>query len=69
MPITRRQFVKHSSAAVSLPRVVPSAVFGAHDKLRVAVVGLGGRGAQTGEVKGLASARQKRFLFLFRFER
>ena len=50
MRITRRQFVKRSSsaaAAMSLPMVVPSTVFGANDKIRVAVVGLGGRGAGT----------------------
>ena len=48
MQITRRQFAKRSSAAaaaISCPIVVPSTAFGASDKIRVAVVGCGGRGA------------------------
>lgn len=50
MPITRRQFVKRSSAAaaaIGFPMLVPSTVFGANDKIRVAVIGLGGRGAKS----------------------
>lgn len=45
--MTRRQFVKRSvaAAAMGFPMVVPSTVFGANDKIRVAVIGLGGRGA------------------------
>jgi len=48
--MTRRQFVKCSSAAAAamgFPMVVPSTVFGANDKIQVAVIGLGGRGAQS----------------------
>lgn len=48
--MTRRQFVRRSSAitaAIGLPVVVPSTSLGANDKIRVAVIGLGGRGAGT----------------------
>jgi len=50
MGITRRQFVKRSSAAaaaVSLPMFVPSSAFGANDKIRVGIIGLGGRGSHS----------------------
>ena len=48
MSLTRRQFVKRSAAAtasIGLPMVAASSVLGAGDEIRVAVVGLGGRGA------------------------
>jgi hypothetical protein len=50
MSITRRQFVRRSSvaaAAVGLPMFVPSAAWGANDKITVAVIGLGGRGSHS----------------------
>ena len=50
MSITRRQFVKRSSAAaaaVSLPMFVPSAAFGANDKISIGIIGLGGRGSHS----------------------
>ena len=52
MSITRRQFVRSSSTAAaamsfSLPMVAASSVLGANDRIRVGVVGLGGRGAQS----------------------
>ncbi len=53
--MTRRHFVKRSSAAaaaISLPMAIPSTVFGANDRIRAAVIGLGGRGSHT-HVRGL----------------
>ncbi|MBC8373333.1 MAG: Gfo/Idh/MocA family oxidoreductase [Planctomycetes bacterium] len=51
MSITRRQFVKRSSAvaavAVGLPMFVPSRAFGAGDTIRVGIIGLGGRGSHS----------------------
>ena len=50
MSITRRQFVRRTSAAAaatSFPMVAASRVLGANDTIRVAVVGLGGRGAHS----------------------
>ncbi len=47
MPITRRQFVRRSTvaaAAVGMPMLVGSRVFGANDEIRIAIVGLGVRG-------------------------
>ena len=48
MPMTRRHFVKYSSAAAAamgLPTILPAAAKGANDTIRVAIIGLGGRGA------------------------
>lgn len=53
--ITRRQFVKHSTAflsAAAFPQIVPSTVFGANNKIRLAVIGLGQRGVP-GHITGL----------------
>ena len=50
MSITRRQFVKRSSAAaaaVGLPMFVPARAFGANEKIRVGIIGLGGRGSHS----------------------
>ncbi len=44
MTVTRRQFVQGTTAAIGLPLVVSSRVFGANEEIRVGVVGLGGRG-------------------------
>ena len=47
MSLTRRQFVKRSAAAaaaISLPMVASGRVLGANEEIRIAVVGLGGRG-------------------------
>ena len=49
MSITRRQFIKSSTAAVtalSFPMVVSPRVLGANDEILMGVVGLGGRGAR-----------------------
>ena len=55
MPVTRRQFLKRSAAAtMGLPMVVPSTVFGASDRIRAAVIGLGSRGSGK-HVRGLHS--------------
>lgn len=57
LSVTRRQFVKRCSAATAVmgfPMVVPATVFGANDKIRVAVIGLGGRGAKS-HVTGLGN--------------
>jgi len=54
--MTRRQFIKRSTfaaAAIGFPMVVPSTVFGANNKICVAVIGLGGRGSRT-HVNGMA---------------
>ena len=48
LSMTRRAFAKRSAgiaAAVAFPMVVPSTVFGANDKIRMAVIGLGQRGS------------------------
>ena len=47
-PITRRQFASRSALAASalaLPTFVPSRVFGANERLNVAAIGAGGKGA------------------------
>ena len=41
--LTRRRFLQAS--AVALPAFVPSRVFGANDRLNVAAIGCGGKGA------------------------
>jgi len=49
MSITRRQFVRRSSAAaaaaMAVPMVASRSVLGANDEIRVGVIGLGNRGA------------------------
>ena len=47
MSMTRRQFVKRSvaAAAIGLPVVASSRVWGANDEIRIAIVGCGGRSA------------------------
>jgi predicted dehydrogenase len=45
--IDRRKFIKNSAGAaalISLPTFIPSSVFGANDRVRVAVLGVNGRG-------------------------
>src|SRR5262245_44949857 len=52
--VSRRQFVKASALAagtVSFASVLPSAAFGANDRIRVGVIGCGGQG--TGHVHSL----------------
>jgi predicted dehydrogenase len=52
--VSRRQFVKRSAVAagtISLASVLPTAVFGANDRIRVGVIGCGGQG--TGHVHSL----------------
>jgi len=47
MSITRREFIRRSTAAaasIGLPMVATSRVFGANDQIRMAIVGCGGRG-------------------------
>ncbi len=48
MSVTRRQFVRQSAAAaaaaIGLPMVASSRVFGANEEIRMAIVGCGGRG-------------------------
>ncbi len=47
MKVSRRQFVTgalSAAAALRVPMVVPSYVFGANDEIRVGIVGLGGQG-------------------------
>ncbi|MFN8356842.1 MAG: Gfo/Idh/MocA family oxidoreductase [Spirosomataceae bacterium] len=44
---SRRKFIKAtaaSSAALAIPTIIPSSAFGANDRLRVAVIGINGRG-------------------------
>ncbi|WP_247232353.1 Gfo/Idh/MocA family oxidoreductase [Telluribacter sp. SYSU D00476] len=45
--LSRRDFIKNSAgaaAALTIPTIIPSSAFGANDKVRVAVLGLNGRG-------------------------
>jgi predicted dehydrogenase len=54
--INRRQFLKRTAAtsvAVTLPLMVSSRVFGANDRLNLAAIGAGGRGAD--DLEGLKS--------------
>ncbi|HZN67367.1 MAG TPA: twin-arginine translocation signal domain-containing protein, partial [Tepidisphaeraceae bacterium] len=44
--MTRRTFVKATSAAVGAALFVPASAFGANEKLSVACVGVGGRGGE-----------------------
>jgi predicted dehydrogenase len=44
-PPTRRQFLKASAASVFAFQIVPSRVFGANERVAVASVGVGGKGA------------------------
>ena len=48
MELSRRSFIKKtaaaSSAAMVVPTVIPSKVFGANDRINAAVLGLNGRG-------------------------
>ena len=43
--LTRRQFTKGAAAALAIPTFVPSTVFGANERLNVAGIGAGGKGA------------------------
>ena len=45
--VSRRNFIKKSAGAaalISMPTIIPASVFGANDKVRVAVLGVNGRG-------------------------
>jgi predicted dehydrogenase len=47
IPFSRRKFIQTaaiSTAVLGLPTIIPSRAFGANDRLRVAVIGLNGRG-------------------------
>lgn len=44
--LTRRSFVKLGAAALAAPQIVPSRVFGANEKLNIAVLGCGNRSRQ-----------------------
>ena len=52
--ITRREFVGLASASAFALTYVPSRAFGANERLNVASVGVGGKGA--GEVRDVAAA-------------
>jgi hypothetical protein len=44
---TRRSFIKKSAGAaalLSIPTIIPANVFGANDKVNIAVLGVNGRG-------------------------
>ena len=43
--ISRRQFAKGTAAALAIPTFLPSRVFGANERLNVAGIGAGGKGA------------------------
>ncbi len=62
MSITRRQFIRRSSAAaaaMAAATIVPRSAWGANDEIRVGVIGLGGRGAgsHVPEMEGQAGVR------------
>jgi predicted dehydrogenase len=45
--VTRRDFIKNSAGAavaLSIPSIIPASAFGANDRVRVAVIGVNGRG-------------------------
>lgn len=47
IPFSRRKFIKTAamgSAVLGIPTIIPANAFGANDKLRVAVIGINGRG-------------------------
>lgn len=47
IPFSRRKFIKTAamgSAALGIPTIIPASAFGANDKLRIAVIGINGRG-------------------------
>ncbi len=47
IPVTRRKFIQTAAAgtaALGLPTIIPAHAFGANDRLRVAVIGINGRG-------------------------
>jgi predicted dehydrogenase len=53
---SRRSFIKKSAGAaavLSLPTIVPASVFGSNDKVRVAVLGVNGRG--TSHIQGFSN--------------
>ena len=43
--VSRRSFLKASAALVAVPLVMPRRVLGANERLRIAAIGVGGRGA------------------------
>lgn len=47
IPFSRRKFIKTAamgSAVLGIPTIIPASAFGANDKLRIAVIGINGRG-------------------------
>ena len=58
--VSRRQFVKASALAagsISLASIVPAVAFGANERIRIGVIGCGGRG--TGAVADALGAATK----------
>ena len=54
--VTRRSFIQKSAGAAALltiPTIIPETVFGANDKVRVAVLGVNGRG--TNHIQGFSN--------------
>ncbi|SVD85367.1 uncharacterized protein METZ01_LOCUS438221, partial [marine metagenome] len=43
--ISRRQFAKGTAVALTIPTFLPGSVFGANERLNVAAIGAGGKGA------------------------
>jgi hypothetical protein len=67
MSIARRQFVKRSAAtvaAVGMPMVASSRVFGADEEIRVGIAGLGGQGKGS-HVPGFRTDMSSNALSLF----
>ena len=61
--VSRRGFLKHASAALAAPAIVPSSVFGAHapsNRVHLAAFGVGGRG--TADTDGINTHPDARFL-------
>ena len=54
MTSSRRSFLKTASTTAFAFQVVPSTVFGANERLQVACIGVGGKGA--GEVRDISNA-------------
>ncbi len=51
--VSRRSFIQKSAGAaalLSMPTIIPASVFGANDKVRLAVLGVNGRG--TNHIEG-----------------
>jgi len=64
---SRRSFIKKSAGAaalLSMPSIVPANVFGANDKVTIAVIGINGRGLATSRVYGIAKCGSDMFVRL-----